>query len=293
MDKNLLLGAHFSTAGGLENAIYQASEYKCKTLQIFTKNARAWKEKEVTIDEIDKFNTAKKETGISKIISHASYLINIASDDKEKLEKSKNALENELIRSSQLGIESVVLHPGSHLNQGEKKGIELVVETINSIFTQTDKISARLVLETTAGQGTNLGYKFEQLSEMIEKTKDIAKIGICIDTCHIFAAGYDISSYDACLKTIEEFDSIIGLEHLFVLHLNDSLHELGSKKDRHDHIGDGFIGSDAFDLIMKDSRFSNIPKIIETPKNNKNDTTKDMDRINLEKLQNTGKTLAS
>ena len=286
MSKKLLLGAHFSTAGGLENAIYSAHKYKCSTLQLFTKNARSWKEKELTITEIDNFNKAKKETNISKIISHASYLINIASNDKEKFEKSKNALEKELLRSSKLGIESVVLHPGSHLNQGEKQGINLVIETINSIFSQTDKISARLVLETTAGQGTNLGCKFEQLAQMIEKTKNIAKIGICIDTCHIFAAGYDIASYNACLKTIEIFDSIIGIEHLFVLHLNDSLHELGSKKDRHDHIGNGFIGNAAFALIMNDSRFQKIPKIIETPKSDKNDDTKDMDKINLARLKN-------
>lgn len=286
IDKEPLLGAHFSTAGGLENAIYSAHKYKCSTLQLFTKNARSWKEKAVSIEEIDKFNKAKQQTNISRIISHASYLINIASNDKEKLEKSKNALANELIRSSQLGIESVVLHPGSHLNQGEEQGISLAIETINSIFSQTDKISARLVLETTAGQGTNLGHKFEQLSQIIEGTKNIAKIGVCIDTCHIFAAGYDISHYDAGLQTIEEFDSVIGLEHLFVLHLNDSLHELGSKKDRHDHIGDGCIGNDAFALIMNDSRFQAIPKIIETPKSDKNDDTKDMDKINLAKLKN-------
>lgn len=293
IDNKPLLGAHFSTAGGLENAIYSARKYKCSTLQLFTKNARSWKEKQLSVEEIGKFNRAKQETNISRIVSHASYLINIASNDKDKYKKSKDALKNELIRSSELGIESVVLHPGSHLNQGKEKGIEIVVKTINSIYSGTDKISTRLVLETTAGQGTNLGYKFEQLAQMIDKTKNIARVGVCIDTCHIFTAGYDISSYDASYKTFEEFDSIIGLEYLSVLHLNDSLHGLGSKKDRHAHIGKGYIGDDAFDFIMQDSRFDKIPKIIETPKNNGRNDTKDMDRINLGKLQNSGKAFAS
>ncbi len=293
MNKKPLLGAHFSTAGGLENAIYSAHKYRCSTLQIFTRNARSWKTKKLSLDEIEKFNRAKKETGISRIISHASYLINIASNDKDKYGKSINALKNELIRSSKLGIESVVLHPGSHLNQGEKNGIEIVVGTINSIYSGADNISARLILETTAGQGTNLGYQFEQLAEMIDKTKIAAKVGVCLDTCHIFAAGYDISTSNACVKTFKKFDSIIGLKHLSVLHLNDSLHELGSKKDRHAHIGKGYIGDDAFNFIMQDSRFDNIPKILETPKNDEKDNTKDMDRVNLEKLQNAGKALAS
>ncbi|MCK5311374.1 MAG: deoxyribonuclease IV [Desulfobacteraceae bacterium] len=293
MNKKPLLGAHFSTAGGLENAIYSAHKYRCSTLQIFTRNARSWKTKKLSLDEIEKFNRAKKETGISRIISHASYLINIASNDKDKYGKSINALKNELIRSSKLGIESVVLHPGSHLNQGEKNGIEIVVGTINSIYSGADNISARLILETTAGQGTNLGYQFEQLAEMIDKTNIAAKVGVCLDTCHIFAAGYDISTSNACVKTFKKFDSIIGLKHLSVLHLNDSLHELGSKKDRHAHIGKGYIGDDAFNFIMQDSRFDNIPKILETPKNDEKDNTKDMDRVNLEKLQNAGKALAS
>jgi deoxyribonuclease-4 len=291
MNKKPLLGAHFSTAGGLENAIYSAHKYGCSTLQLFTQNARSWKEKELTKEEIDQFHKAKKETGISRIISHASYLINIASNDRQKLEKSKNALKNELIRSSMLGVESVVLHPGSHLNQGEIQGIKLAIETINWIFSETDIISTRLVLETTSGQGTNLGYKFEQLGQVIEKTKSIARIGVCIDTCHIFSAGYDMRSYEAYLKTIEEFNSIIGLEHLWVLHLNDSLHEFGSKKDRHDHIGQGYIGSEAFSFFMNDSRFHKVPKILETPKTDKNDALKNMDKVNLEKLQNACKAL--
>jgi deoxyribonuclease IV len=288
-----LLGAHFSTAGGLENAIYRAAEYECTTLQIFTKSGRTWKEKELSIDEINRFKKAKRETGISRIISHASYLINIASNDIEKYQKSKNALKNELLRSSKLGIESLVLHPGSHLNQGENKGIDLVVKTINSIFSENKEISIRLVLETTAGQGTNLGYSFEQLGKLINKTKDTAKVGVCIDTCHIFTAGYDLSSHDATRRTFEKFDSIIGLEHLSVLHLNDSLNKLGSKKDRHAHIGKGFIGEDAFTFIMQDSRLTEIPKIIETPKNDAGDDTRDMDMVNLEKLQKAGKAFTS
>ena len=191
-----------------------------------------------------------------------------------------------------MGIESVVLHPGSHLDQSADKGLGIVAQTINSIFAETDKISSRLVLETTAGQGTNLGYKFEQLAKMLDKTENKSKIGICIDTCHIYTAGYDISSYDNTGKTFEEFDNIIGLEHLSVLHLNDSLHKLGSKKDRHDHIGKGFIGKGAFDFIMQDSRLDSIPKIIETPKNDKEDAKKDMDLVNLKILQDSAKALA-
>lgn len=277
-----LLGAHFSIAKGLHNAIYKAHSYDCNALQIFTKNAHTWKERELSQDEINRFNRARKDTGITAITSHTAYLINLAADEKKKHVMSCNALAHELVRSSILGIPFVVLHPGSHMGRGENDGMQKIIASINAIFNQTADVKTRLLLETTAGQGSSLGHTFEQLAMIMDKVKDTRRLGICLDTSHIFAAGYDIRTKASYNTTISKFDEILGLEHLNLIHLNDSKKNLDSRVDRHEHIGEGHIGIEAFKLFMNDERFANIPKIIETPKHNKG---ADHDMINLNRLR--------
>ncbi len=280
--QSLLLGAHFSIANGLHRAILEADTYGCNTLQIFTKNANSWKEKTLAENQIKKFSEIKAQTGIYNIISHTSYLINLAGPDKKKAAMSCEALKHEIIRCGQLDIPYIVLHPGSHMGEGETRGINRIADTINQIFDATAGVTTRLLLETTAGQGTSIGHTFEQLSAIIEKVHNKSRIGVCLDTCHIFAAGYDISNKKSYENTIQNFDDNIGLKNLFVIHLNDTKKKYATRVDRHEHIGDGFIGLDAFKLIINDPRLKNIPKILETPKLKDG---KNADLINLELLR--------
>jgi len=278
----ILLGAHFSVSKGLHNALHEAKFYECNALQLFTKNSQTWKERTLSDKEIALFHKTGDEFNIKEIASHTSYLINLAAPDKEKHEMSCNALKQELIRSSLLKIPYVVLHPGSDMGKGETEGICRIAESINQIFAETPETNTRLLLETTAGQGTSIGHTFEQLAAIMEKIEDKERLGICLDTCHIFAAGYDIRTEKIYQETTERFDSVIGIKNLYLIHLNDSKKELGSKVDRHEHIGEGHIGINAFRFIMNDERFCNIPKIIETPKGK---GEKDRDKENLEKLR--------
>ena len=265
-DRVPLLGAHFSIAKGLHQALYEAKTYGCTALQIFTKNAITWKERTLTREEINRFDQARKQTGITAIASHTSYLINLATPERKKHAMSCNALKQELIRSSMLDIPYVVLHPGAHLGKGKDQGIDKIALSINKIFAQTPDIKIRLLLETTAGQGSGLGHTFKQLALIMDKIENQDRVGICLDTSHVFAAGYDIRTAETYRKVTDTFDAIIGLENLYVIHLNDSKKELGSRVDRHEHIGRGYIGIKAFELLMNDMRFWDIPKIIETPK---------------------------
>ncbi len=280
--RSLLLGAHFSIAKGLHRSLYKAKAYGCTALQIFTKNASTWKERTLTQEEIDRFDQARKETKINDIVSHASYLINLATSDRNKQAMSCNALMKELIRSSMLEIPFIVLHPGAHMGRGEKKGIEKIAAGINKIFAQTPAIKTRLLLETTAGQGTGIGYAFEQLASIMDKIEYQNRCGICLDTSHIFAAGYDIRTEASYRNTMDAFDEIIGTKNLFVIHLNDTKKELGSRVDRHEHIGEGYIGMTMFKLLMNDKRFKNVLKIIETPKLKNG---RDADKMNLNRLR--------
>lgn len=277
-----LLGAHFSIAKGLHDALFTAKSYGCPTLQIFTKNAHTWKEKNLSSAEIDLFEQAKIETGIKEIASHTSYLINLASPEKKKHTMSCSALKQEIIRSSKLGIPYVVLHPGSLMGSLEQEGIRRIAENINSIFAAIPSKTSRLLFETTAGQGSGVGHTFEQLAAIIDRIEAKDRIGVCIDTCHMFAAGYDIRNNRSYRKTIRALDSIIGLQHLYLIHLNDSKKGVDSRVDRHEHIGHGAIGLKAFELFMNDKRFRNIPKIIETPKGKGDDA---WDQVNLELLR--------
>jgi deoxyribonuclease-4 len=278
----VLLGAHFSIAGGLHKAVFRASEYRCTALQIFTKNANTWKERRLSAHDIKQFDVARKKTGIRWICSHAAYLINLASPDCSKYERSTKALENELVRSSQLSLPYVIMHPGSHMGTGEDAGLHRVSEGINRVFDRVPEATPQLLLETTAGQGSNVGHTFEQLAGISDMVEVKERIGFCLDTCHVFAAGYDLRTKTAYQETMRAFDRVIGLDRLGVIHLNDTKKGLGSRIDRHEHIGKGAIGIDAFSFILNDPQLNGLPKIIETP--NKKGPI-DYDRINLNRLR--------
>lgn len=277
-----LLGAHFSIAKGLHQALFTARDYGCTAVQIFTKNSSTWKEKTLSDEDVRMFDEARKNTGIRHIASHTSYLINLASPEKKKFAMSCEALKHELIRCAALKIPFVVLHPGSHMKTGVQAGIERIASAVNRVFDKLPENPTRLLLETTSGQGFNLGHTFEQLAAIMAKVEDRDRLGFCLDTCHIFAAGYDLRTKAAYQKTFHTFDTVIGLEHLYWIHLNDSMREMGSRVDRHENIGQGFIGETAFKLLMNDSRLQGIPKVLETPKRK---GEKDWDQINLAKLR--------
>lgn len=279
------LGAHFSIAGGLENSLLTAKSLGCNALQIFTKNSRTWQEKDLDQSTVNRFLDQKKTSGVDVILSHASYLINIASPDKEKLGKSIHALICEFHRCASLRVNYLVLHPGSFIEDTMDNGMNRAVESLKTVLAQTRPKFPRLLIETTAGQGSNLGSSFEQIAYILEKTGSHSRTGVCLDTSHIFASGYDIREKAAYDQTMSEFDRIVGLDRLYAIHLNDSKTDLGSKKDRHDHIGQGCIGIKAFELIMTDPRLKNTIKIIETPKHQ--DGT-DMDKVNLDRLLRIG-----
>ena len=209
---NILLGAHFSIAGGLHKALLAAQAYGCTALQIFTKNASTWKERRLSTHEIEHFHTVKKQSGVRSICAHAAYLINLASPDQGKYERSIMALEQELVRSSQLHITDVILHPGAHMGMGEEKGLRRIAEGINTVFDHVPETTCRLLLETTAGQGSNVGYTFEHLGAISDMVDDDDRIGFCFDTCHVFAAGYDLRTKMAYTETMKAFD--LSLIHI-------------------------------------------------------------------------------
>lgn len=277
-----VLGAHFSIAGGLQKALYTARDYRCTAVQIFTKNASTWKERALTDRDMEAFDQARRETGINAIVSHTAYLINLGSPEKKKFDRSCSALIHEMARAAQLGIPMVVHHPGAHMETGETVGVKRIAEGINRVLCESKRNGPRLLLETCAGQGTTLGHTFEQLAAIVEETEQPERLGFCLDTCHIFAAGYDIRTEESYRKTMAAFDAVLGLDLLKVIHLNDALRDLGSKVDRHAHIGKGKIGLSGFSLIMNDERLAHIPKILETPKKK---GPIDWDRRNLDCLR--------
>lgn len=277
----LLIGAHMSIAGGVPQALVRGKELGCLTIQIFTKSANQWKARELTPEEVAEFNRKKEEIKIWPVIAHDSYLINLGAPDEDRLQRSRESFLMEMQRTELLGLPYLVTHPGSHLEAGEKEGLKRIAESIDWLHRRTEGLKMMILLETTAGQGTNLGYRFEHFSAIMDMVEDASRLGFCFDTCHVFGAGYDLRTRNAFERTIEEFDKVLSLERLKVFHLNDSKNDLGSRIDRHQHIGKGTIGLDAFRFLLNDSRFSHLPKILETPKG------KDMteDKMNLAVLE--------
>lgn len=260
------IGAHVSAAGGVENAPVRAHEIGATGFALFTKNQRQWTAKPLTEENITKFkeNCEKYGYGPESIIPHDSYLINLGHPEKPKLQKSRDAFLDELQRCEQLGIKMLNFHPGSHLKKiSESECLKIIADSINWALDKTETV--KTAIENTAGQGTNMGFRFEHLAEIMDQVEDKERVGVCIDTAHAFVAGYDLSTEEGFTDTFRQFEQIIGFDKLLAMHLNDSKKELGTKVDRHDSLGDGFIGWTPFELIMKDERFDGIPLILETP----------------------------
>ena len=262
----MLLGAHMSVAGGLSAAFERAQSIGINTMQVFTKNQNRWQQKPATPADIAAWFAAQEATGITPVVSHAAYLLNLAMPDDALWQKSVNALADELTRAEQLAILGVVFHPGAHINSGEEAGIARIIAGLDQAHAATSGYKTLTVLETTAGQGTALGYRFEQLEAVLAGVREPERIGFCFDTCHVFAAGYDIRTPETYAAAIAEFDRLLGLDRLKCFHLNDSKKGLGSRVDRHDHIGAGLLGLAPFGFILKDPRFAATPLILETPK---------------------------
>lgn len=260
-----LIGAHVSISGGLSRAVDRGEKIGCNAIQIFTKNQLQWKAKPLWQDEINRFARSVSEASILSVVAHDSYLINLGSPERQGLEKSRHAFLEEIDRAELLKIPFLIFHPGAHKGAGEEIGLRLIAESLNFVHHQRLDHQVKLLLETTAGQGTNLGCSFEQLIQIIDMVEASSRIGVCLDTCHIFAAGYDIRTRSSYEATLEKFDRVIGLDRLCAIHLNDSRKGLGSRIDRHERIGEGQIGLDGFRFIMNDARLKNIPKILEIP----------------------------
>jgi deoxyribonuclease-4 len=262
----LRLGAHESIAGGLHKAFDRAQSVGCDAVQIFVKSNRSWAVKPLTERDVARFEAKAEETGIQPVVGHASYLLNLGSPDEALWTKSRDVLIVELERCEALDVPYLVLHPGSHVGAGEEAGLARVVQALGEVHAATPGLRTRILLETTAGQGTNLGYRFEHLAWLIEHTQQGERLGVCLDTCHVFAAGYELRTPEGYAATIDTFDRVIGLERLKVVHLNDSKGDLASQKDRHEHIGKGHIGLEGFRHVLNDPRLEGLPGLLETPK---------------------------
>jgi deoxyribonuclease-4 len=260
------LGAHLSIAGGLPRAVDRAVASKCEALQIFTKSVGQWRARPIPAEEIALFRRRVRETGIHPVVAHNSYLINIASANEALRAQSMAALGEELDRAAALGLDGLVMHPGSYTSGSEQQGLDLIADGLRVLLEARPRARTRVLLEHTAGQGTNLGHRFEHLAYIIERLKKSGRVGVCLDTCHLLTAGYDMCSdagYDA---TFAEFDRLVGLDRIKVFHLNDSKKPCGSRVDRHEHIGKGCLGLGPFRRLLNDSRFAGLPMLLETPK---------------------------
>lgn len=266
MRKDLLIGTHVSISGGLHLACGRAASIGCTTMQVFTKNSSQWEGKPLADEDVENYKTALGKSRIDPVFAHASYLINLCAVNPAVLRKSRNALEDELRRCERLGLTGLIVHPGAHMGAGEQEGLQRVAGSLNEVHEETSRFQTLTVLETTAGQGSSLGYRFEHLRTIVESVAHRERMAVCIDTCHLFAAGYPIHTEAGWEQTIREFDMILGLSRLVAVHVNDSRKALGSRVDRHEHIGKGYIGLDGFRMLMNDPRFTNVPKILETEK---------------------------
>lgn len=280
---NRFIGAHMSIAGGVENAILDAEKVGSSALQLFVKNNNQWRGPALTEANINAFFRERDRVGLQKhaIIAHAGYLINLCSDKPDVHAKSLVALEDELKRCNQLELAGLVMHPGSHMGAGRDAGIEKIATCAKAILQRQPQGTTKLLFENTVGNGTQLGSKFEDLRDILQAIDLPDRTGVCLDTCHTYAAGFDLRTQETYNATMEHFASTVGFKALCAIHLNDSLHDLGERKDRHEHIGKGFLGLEPFRFVLNDPRLANIPMVLETPKE------KDLaeDRENLDRLR--------
>ena len=277
------LGAHMSIAGGYHKAILAAEQYGMEACQLFTRNSNQWRAKPITEEEAERFHSARRQSRLRAVLAHDSYLINLASPDPTLYRRSLEAMVMEMERAETLGLDGLVMHPGSCGDSGEAAGLARVAAALDEVHARCPGFRVRILLETTAGQGTSLGYRFEHLADILGRVREPGRLGVCFDTCHVFAAGYPLSPKRAYLATMRTFGRIIGLDKLEAFHLNDSKKPLGSRVDRHAHIGDGELGLEPFALLLNDRRFRKRPMLLETPKKDSNG--RDMDPINLARLR--------
>ncbi len=261
-----LFGAHVSFAGGFDDALRRGRAAGCDLVQVFTANARGWARKTVSDGEVARLAAARSETGLFRIVAHAGYLVNLAAPDARILRKSVAAMVGELRRAERIGASELVVHPGSPLGTGETAGIARVARGLDEVMRRVGPTRCRVALETTAGQGSALGARFEHLREILDRVREPRRIAVCFDTCHVFAAGYDLRTRRAVEETVAVFDRILGLDRLALFHFNDAKRELGSRVDRHEHIGRGAIGLAGFRALVNDRRLRDRPMILETPK---------------------------
>lgn len=279
----MLIGAHESASGGPYRAVERAVEDDCESLQLFTKNNNRWSQRMWTDEEAETFRETYASSPLQGLMAHSAYLINLCSSTESTIEKSREALADELTRCQKLGVPYLVLHPGSHTGRGEEEGLALVAENIDRVYAEHGDPwpDVTLLLENTAGQGTTLGYDFEHLGAILGELDEPERFGVCVDTCHAFAAGYDLRRRDGYDAMWEEFDETVGFEKLKALHLNDSKRELDSRVDRHELIGEGEIGLDAFEFAVNDDRLAGLPAVVETPplENGETSFAKMVDRL--------------
>jgi deoxyribonuclease-4 len=274
------LGAHLSTAGGLHTAFPRGEELGCTAIQIFLSSPRQWRGRDLSEEDVAKFRAAWRASECKACFAHDIYLTRLGSRDRTIRRKSRAALVQELHACERLGLDGLVVHPAGDPGAAQPaRVLDRVARSLDAVLEEADGDRTPILLETTAGQGSDVGHRFEQLGRIVEKTRRSDRIGVCLDTCHVFAAGYDISTGEGYVSTLEAFDREVGLDRLKVIHLNDSRRPLGSRVDRHTHIGEGQIGEAAFGWILRDRRLARLPKLIETPKEG------GMDRVNLERLR--------
>lgn len=274
-----ILGAHMSTAGGFYKSVERANEAGCNCVQLFTKNNKQWKAKPITEEDARLFREALKEKQISHPLSHASYLINLANAEDEMRQKSIDAFVVELQRAEQLGIPCVVLHPGSCSTSDEETGLKLIAQSLDEVHATVGDIEAMCLLENTAGQGSQLGYDFEHLQKIIDLTTESERVGVCIDTCHAFSAGYSMATEEEYEATIEAMEESFGIDRIKAFHLNDSKKPFGERKDRHEAIGKGEMGLEPFRHLLNDARFQDVPMYLETPKEESGGIEWDMENL--------------
>lgn len=277
-------GAHLSVAGGLHLAFDEALEVGCDCLQIFVKNQRQWKANPLSDEQVRLYKAAQERSGVSPVIAHASYLINLASPEDANRTKSRDALTDELERCEALGVSGLVVHPGAHMGSGMESGIIAIAKSLDEVHHATSGFRCRVLLETTAGQGSTVGHQVEQLGGILDRTKSPDRLGVCVDTCHVFAAGYDIRKASEYERLLDELTRFVGIERIECIHTNDSKGDCGSHLDRHEHITKGKIGKQGFEILLNDARLAAVPRILETPKGTDGRGV-NLDKVNLNRMK--------